>query len=177
MSSVLVDVADAIKTELNTAFAASTFGATYASVVAARSYADWDDDLITLDDAAAKVDVVPLSAKHSQMTRGLWRYLVLANVGVRYKFGDDKKTSGRIETAQIDAFTLLTQQIGEYFAPCGSTQTARRLSSLSSAVWAPTGDGGESGSNFRIWYLPEHLRFSQFTGLVQLGYWITRRAA
>lgn len=164
--ATLVAVAKAITKELNNA-AAGTFDRRF---TAERSYGDWAIALEELN--KLKVDVVPAVGAHRAFTRGKWLYVISTEVGVRERFteSDIDQTTGRINVEAIDILVRVTEQIGQYFAA-----TSRRLSDLTGAVWFPEGD---SGTDFRVWFVPEHLKeHSQFTGIVRLVYGVPKAIA
>lgn len=175
--SVLISIADAIATELNTGFAASSFGASFQKTKAERSYPDWDHALE--ESGSLKVDVFPFGAKLETLTRGSWKYRVATDVGIRFRFNQeytDESKPKRIEKAAVDRLVQLTEDVGEYFAQCQPTQTGRRLTAVPAAVWTP--GGGDGGTDFRVWFNADHLKeLRQFTGVVRLVYTVPRRAS
>ena len=148
MAAVLVDVADAITTALNG-------GSFSESFTAVRSYAEWDEALTDVD--TLRVDVVPVNyTERSQLvSRNAYEYQVETDIGVRKRFAvaDQDATTGRIDTAEIDALVLLVEEINEFFIhdALGSTGT----------VW--------DAVEIRAAYVREHLRnMRQFTGIVRV---------
>lgn len=157
------DVAAAIAAELN---AANSFVLDFQ---AERSYADWQ--LVLQDANELRVDVVPLSAKLRDETRGSWEYTVAVNVCIRFRFDpqfqDDE--TGRMRIEEIDRLADLTQQIGEFFMPCQTSQDGRALSDLEEAVLDTTAPDG--GVEFPVIGSAEHLQqHRMFLSIVRLTY-------
>lgn len=163
MSAVEVDIAEAIKDELNNYDFGQSFTAT-------RNYSDVATKLETLDQLI--VDVVPWSSESSLEDRGELTYTVLTDILIRRRFGmpEQETGSGEIDTDEIDALMELRQKIGEYFTPSQVTgQDGRRLTDQPNAAWQET--------KTMAAYVRPHLRqFRQFTGWLRITYQICRAA-
>lgn len=163
MSAVEVDIAEAIKDELNT----YDFGHSFK---ADRNYADVSTKLEVIDELT--VHVVPWSAESNLEDRGELTYTVQTDVLIRKRFGmpAQETGSGEIDATEIDALMELRQKIGEYFTPSQVTsQNGRRLADQPNAVWIET--------KTMAAYVRPHLRqFRQFTGWLRITYQICRAA-
>lgn len=160
MSAVLVEIAEAVNSELATAFAASTLGAGYSAIVPKRSYADWDDEL--KDMGTLHVDVVPVAYDDSSLnTHASIGYVNSVDIGIRKRFGTaNQQSSGELIVADVDALVLLVEQVSEFFTP-------RRLTAYDSASWRET--------KIRATYVREHLRqCRQFTGVIRVSFDATK---
>lgn len=156
MAAVLVEIAEAVKSELATAFAASTFGASYSAIVPKRSYADWDDEL--KDIGAIKVDVVPVAYDESSLnTHKSIGYVTSVDIGIRKRFGTgNQQSTGELVLSDVDALVLLVENVSEFFTP-------RRLTAYEYASWRET--------RIRAIYVREHLRqCRQFTGVIRVSF-------
>lgn len=163
MSSVLMQVATAIATELENA---TTFSETLSPVV---SGADFDTKLESL--GTLRVDVCPASAKSTLQARGRLKYTVAVDVLVRKKFAAaDRETDGQIKMTSLATLLELVEGIGEYFAPCQPNQTGRRLTTLTDAAW-------DSSSEIKANYSRKMLREAgQFSGWITLVYVLSKVA-
>lgn len=167
--ATLIDIAEAITKELNGA-AAGTFDRGFTAV---WSFGDWAIGLEDLN--KLHVDVVPVSGRLTMLSKAKWLYTCSVEVGVRERFADDNidQPTGKLNRDALKVLVRLTEQIGQYFAA-----TSRRLADMTGAVWLPGGEGGGSGSDFRVWFVPEHLKeLSQFTGIVRLVYGVPKTIA
>lgn len=160
MAAVLVDLADAIATELSAA-SLTTFGVTF---TAESSYADWHDELTDLD--TLHVDVVPVRHEDSELAdRGSTKYGLTVDVGFRKRFGTSSQSSstGRITKADIDALVLMVEKAHEWFLGDGG----RQLASLPVAVW--------ESSDIRASYVRKMLRDKRlFVGVVRVKYEVVK---
>ena len=150
MASVLVQVADAIKTELDGGSFVRTFGCE-------RNYADWDDALEERDEL--RVDVVPFGHGAPELdSRGSTEYRCQVDVVVRYRFGQpDQNEIGGIETARIDELVELVEQLHQHL--CDPAE--RRFTNYTAATWWST-DVATS-------YARNHLReLRQFTAILRV---------
>ena len=149
--SVIVDIAEAVKTELNAA-ADGTFGADF---TAERGYVP-QFELKELEDL--KVIVVPRAREDAAEGRNVAREDVRIDIGVL------KKLSGTEAEmiAAADTLTTVVEQIIEFFRH-------RRLTEYAAAAWIAT-------ANDPI-YSPEHWREQrQFTSVVTLTYRVLESA-
>ena len=164
MAAVLVDVAEEIKEELNTASAAGDFSLPFEAV---RSWADWDEKLKDLD--KLHVDVVSGGAKIKLADRVTLDYLVSVDIGIRKRFKDTDRNqdTGQFENASIDALVLLQQEIFEFFAPM-SADAGRALAALPEAVWKEFEP--------RVWVDRSLLRENdQFMGIARIIHEVSRQ--
>ena len=152
MASVLVQIADAIITELQ----AGTFTRDINPI---RSYAEWSMELEDAD--TLHVDVVPVTMATELGDRNSLQYLCEVDVGIRQRFsqaGTDER-DGRILNTAIDPLVELAEQIGELL----SDPAERRLTDYTTATWEAT--------NVLAPYYRDHLReMRQFTSVVRLTY-------
>lgn len=156
--AVAVTIAKSVVADLE----AGTFSQTIAPE---RSYADWEEPLETaaIEENRLMVDVVANTTEQSLVaaTRGedpKIQYIVAVDVAVRRRFGQDKQdANGRVKIEEVDALTLLVQEIHELFHLNRTTDNA----------------GVTYHEPARIMVNPdrEHLRkLKQFTGLVRLTF-------
>lgn len=152
MSSVVVRMADAVVTALNSHDWDIQF-------TAERSYAEFDDQLKDL--GQLQIDVFPKFDPTLELdTRGTLGWQVAIDVGVRKRFGteDQDQTTGRIKRDSIDELVNLVEAIAKYLI-------AERFTSLDAIgmVWQST--------SIPALFVREHLRqWSQFTGIVRLTF-------
>ena len=160
MAAVIVDLADAIATEL-TAASLATFGVTF---TAESSYADWHDELEDMD--TLHVDVVPVRHEDSELAdRGRTKYGMTVDVGFRKRFGTSSQSSstGRITKADIDALVLMVEKAHEWFVDNGG----RKLSTMPNAVWEST--------DIRATYIRKILRDKRmYVGVVRVKYEVVK---
>lgn len=149
MASRAAQVADAVTDAINAATWSMPFRAE-------RSYADWDDELQTLD--RLRVDVVPRFDPTIELdTRATNGWELAIDIGVRKRFdiAQQNQVEGKIKLADIDALVELVESLGEMFIP-------DRLAGLDAigAVWIAT--------SIPALYVRDHLRmWTQFTGFVR----------
>ena len=158
-TSVVVDIAEKVKDALNGHVFSQTFTAT-------RGYAEWDKPLED-DDTTLHVDVVPLQPGPDLelSERGTVDYAVEIDIGVRKRLGvaSQNDTTGRIETATLDALLLLVEEIAEFFP-------ADRLTDASTAAWQST--------EIKLLWSKKHLRtMRQFFGFLRLTFTATKDLA
>jgi hypothetical protein len=123
---------------------------------AARSYADWADELKV--ENVLHVDVVPLQtayAKSELASRGKVKHRLGFDIAVRKKFGrQDQNVENRVERAKLDSLVYLTEALHHFFV-------AGRLSGFEAAVW--------QSSDIVLTYSRKHLReYRQFLSIVRL---------
>lgn len=163
MSAVEVDIAEAIKDELND----EDFGIAFQ---AERNYADVSKMLTDL--GTLHVDVVPWKSESELGDRGELHYTVETDILLRKRFGgsDQDVSTGLIPNADIDSLMELRQKIGEFFTPSQVTsQTGRELTAQPNAVWEST--------KCMAAYVRQHLKANrQFTGWLRVTYSISRAA-
>ena len=141
--STIIDIADAVVTELNAAVEAKKFSQPFQ---AARHYKPVFD-LAEMKDL--HVTVVPRGVEMSTAGRGLSQRDVQIDIGVQKKLATG-------ELAEIDPLMGLVEEIGEYFRE-------HRLSAMPNALWVRT-------ENSPI-FAPEHLdQLRQFTSVVTLTF-------
>ncbi len=155
MGAVLVDVAEAVKAELET-------GSFTLAITPERSYADWEDELESDEAGRIRCDVVPVQIARSELdARGELVYMAETDIGIRRRFDNDAAswTHGRVQLGDVDQLCQLVEQIHEFFAE----NNGRRLSTLTGATW--------EASEIRASYVRDHLReWRQFTGIVRVTY-------
>lgn len=129
-NAVEVDIAEAIKEELNSA----TF---VVKVVAERSEADATVPLTEL--GTLKVDVVPWTATSSLQDRAVIGYVVETDILIRKRFeSSEQDGEGRVPTVETDRLRQLRQEIAEFFMPSQPTYTGRALTDVPGAHWRET---------------------------------------
>lgn len=130
-NAVEVDIAEAIKDELNDATFSIAFDAE-------RSEADATVPLIELD--TLRVDVVPWTATPSLQDRKVIGYVIETDILIRKRFepSDQDVATGRIPTAETDALRQLRQEISEFFMPSQPSYTGRQLTDVPGAHWKET---------------------------------------
>lgn len=154
MAAVIVDVAEAVKEEIKLVSPISR------AITPKRLYVDFDVPLEEI--GQLRVDVMPKNVSRTELyARGITHYEASVTIGVRYRFGPERRTAfGEVESSEIDNLILLVQQLHDYFVDEGN---GRRLSTYTVAVWRET--------ELLYWFDPKHLReHSQFTGLLSVGY-------
>lgn len=167
--AVMVAVANAVTDEIR----GGDFGQ---EIQPERSYGDWNEQLENLGDKI-RVDVVPVSAKAELATRSEWQYRVVVQIIVRKRLGfnqQDEETN-RVLVEEVDELVLLTQRLGEYFAPAQPSQSGRRLTDLPEAAWVPDAGSNESGSNFEVFAEMSRLKeYRLYLGVVRLTFAVPR---
>jgi len=146
MGALLIDIADAVVAELNSA-AAGTFAQTF---IAARHYRPQFDlaDLKTL-----RVSVVPKSLAITGLMRSANQHDVSIDVAVQKKVNPT-------DSAELDGLMTLVEQIADYFR-------LRRLTALPGALWTKT-------DNVPV-YAPDHLEQKQvFTSVLTFTFRVVR---
>jgi len=145
-----VAIAKAVTAALNAGAFSKTF-------TAARSYADWDEELAD-DDGDLHVDVVvsQTGAEDQLATRGSAALSTPIDIGVRKKLGttEQDESTGRIETSEVDDLQKLVEELRVFF--------------LGSALTGYTGAKWKS-SNPRLTFNRRHLReHRQFTAIIRV---------
>ncbi|NJL32249.1 MAG: hypothetical protein HC898_11885 [Phycisphaerales bacterium] len=146
MGALLIDIAQALVTELNAA-APGSFTQTFTAV---RGYCPQFDlaELKTL-----RVTVVPRKLELASLTRQSNQHDVSVDVAVQKKVL-------LTDVAQLDDLMMLVEQIGDYFR-------LRRLTALPNVLWLRT-------ENLPV-YIPEHLEEKQvFTSVLTLTFRVAR---
>ena len=156
--SILIDIAEAVKDEINSA----GFGRDFK---AERSYADWDVKLEDVD--VLRVDVVPVRCDPRQASRGLIEYECAVDIGIRKRFGSSttETATGRIQQDRIDELMELSQRISDYFLPSQavSGQDGHPLTDVPEACWLQTEN--------RAAFVPKHIREArQFTSIFRVTF-------
>lgn len=163
MSAIEIDIAEAIKDELNGEAFSQRFEAE-------RNYADASKLLTDMD--TLHVDVVPWRAESTLADRGELEYTVETDVVIRKRFGvtEQSPSTGEIPVATIDELMGLRQEISEFFTPSAVTgQTGRELTAVPNASWQET--------KVMASYVRPHLKQNrQFTGWIRLTYQVSRAA-
>lgn len=156
MAAVLLEIADAIVTALNSATTLSQ------SFVAERSYAEWGEELKDID--SLRVDVVPLqTGPDAELSdRGTVEYKCEIDIGVRKRFAvpEQETGTGLIYLHEMDALVLLVQEIAEFFM-------IDRLTDTNTAIWEST----EIKLSWSRRYLRE---MRQFFGFVRLTFKVVK---
>lgn len=160
MAADIVDIADAIVTDLNDD-PATNFGISFTAV---RSEAEWDDALESEGDP--QVDVVPAGHPRFSLAERPADPADPADVRVdhqveiqvilrqRFRKGSDKK----LPQSSIDTLRLATQKIAKRYLGWSPTSTA---------TWVPTaGDKPIEADGVRAHFRQHH----QYTGIVKLTY-------
>lgn len=126
-NAVEVDIAEAIKDELN----AHDFGITFR---AERSEADASTPLTDL--GAVHVDVIPWLPQPELDARGTVEYTVQVDVLIRKRFeaSEQSQNTGLVPISETDRLRKLRQDITEYFLPCEPAQSGRRLTAITDAT-------------------------------------------
>lgn len=149
--AVMVDVADAVLTDIN-ADPEGNFGEFF---VARRSYGEWDDQLEEIDQLF--VDVVPAKHPLSEAAdrSGAVLHHVDVQIVVRRRLRRTAETK-RFRLSEVDGLLQLNENIFNYFIQ-------HPLSDLATATWRE--------SKLVTDYVRRHLRdFSQYTGISQVTY-------
>ncbi len=159
--SVLIDIAEAIKDELNSAAWDVTFSAE-------RSYVDWSEKLVDLN--VTHVDVVPWKTSDDlQDDRSEVVYQCEVDILIRRRFGiEEQGSDGRVHIHQMDAMVDLHQAIREFWMPshADADQTGRRLTAVPNASWVSTRNMAD--------YVRGHFKTRQYTGWIRVTFEITR---
>lgn len=159
MVAVLIEVADAVTSELQTAVDANEF--TGLQFVPERSYADWDEELADFDEL--HVDVVPVNYDQTDLdARESVGYVVSVDVVIRKKFSQEKRLQdGKIDKEEIDRLVLFVEEIHEFL--CKLT-----LTEYDNAIWRETA--------IRSAYSRDHLRtMGMFLGIVRVSFDVSER--
>jgi hypothetical protein len=159
MAAVLIEVADAVTAELQTAVDSNEFAGL--QFVPERSYAVWDEELADLD--CLHVDVVPVNYEQTDLdARESVGYVVSVDVVIRQKFSQEKRVqSGKIDPEEIDRLVLFVEELHEYLCKL-------RLTDYDEAIWRETA--------IRSAYSREHLRtMGMFLGIVRVSFDVSER--
>lgn len=146
--SVLIDVAEAIKDNLNAGSFTTTF-------TAQRSYGDTQ---VALEDQdTLHVEVIPQGYPDEIITQGNHEYEVDVRIWVRKRFGQESRDGEqKLLLSQIDTLVDLVEDIQQFFIK-------RSLTGYTDASWRE--------STTETPYSAEHLRiYSQFTGQIKVIY-------
>lgn len=159
-NAVEVDIAEAIKDELNDATFSLAFDAE-------RSEADATVPLTGL--STLRVDVVPWLPQPELDARGLITYAVDVDILIRKRFppSDQDASTGRIPTTETDALRYLRQEITEFFLPCQPNQDGRALTDVADASWQET-------KVISGMVRPHFKQHRQFTAWLRVTYSISR---
>src|SRR5262245_38503360 len=159
----LIKVADGIVAELKAAQVAGQFIGV-ASFTPERSYADWADELDTMDDL--RVDGVPIGYDEVELeTPVSVAYLCRSHIGVRFKFprSESEGANNRIKKATIDRLVLFVQEIDSLLRK----EQHRRLTSFQDASWQE----GKIVSTYSRAYLRDK---RMFFGLLRVSYAVSK---
>lgn len=109
MAAVIVDVAEAVKEEIKLVSPISR------AITPKRLYVDFDVPLEEI--GQLRVDVMPKNVSRTELyARGITHYEASVTIGVRYRFGPERRTAfGEVESSEIDNLILLVQQLHDYF--------------------------------------------------------------
>ena len=157
--AVQVEVAEAVKDILTE----NKFGHTFEPE---RSYADWD---FMLDaETGTLVDIVGVLVGSELASQGDIVYDVRVDIAVRRRFSADQQSQGQIDIDEIDALCKLVEDIFTYFAEdqTNSYVADRHLVAYPTAAWREVEIAAIADR--------EHLRKSQFTGVVRISFDVTR---
>lgn len=122
-NAILVQIADSVTAEMNTALAETPSAFPGLEFVAERSYADFEDEELE-DIDCLKVDVIPVTYEEGSDldARESVDFLCPIDIAVRKKFGPcEEAQNGRIDQAEFDRLVLFMQQI--YLRFCKFTTT------------------------------------------------------
>lgn len=160
-NAVEVDIAEAIKSELNSA----TFSLSFTAV---RTEADPTVPLTEL--GTLRVDVVPWLPQIELAARGVLRYVVQTDILIRKRFEPSQQdgTTGLIPSATVDALRKLRQDITELFLPSQPTQTGRKLTAVPYANWAET-------TVMSGLVRPHMKQHRQYTGWIRVTYHVPKQ--
>ena len=150
MSSILHDIADAVKDLLD--------GASLSKSFTSRLVYDTELQLEDLD--TLHVDLVAAGLSVAPESRASLEYNALIDIAVRYRFGVlEHGTDGSIDVEEIAPYLALLEEIGEYLADPDN----RRPPFMADAAWI--------GNEIRSPWVPEHLRNNrQYTGIMRATY-------
>lgn len=160
--AVIVEVAEAVKEAIK----GHDFGVHFELE---RSYAEWSDELTTLDEL--RVDVVPWLDLPNLGASGLLDYPQTIDVLIRKRFGQTEYSpdTGRIDRSDVDRLMLFVQDLWEFFVPCQPTQTGILTTEAGyRAAWDP------ETTKMMNHYVRPHLRKLQFTGWIRLGFLVSK---
>jgi hypothetical protein len=159
MSSVQIDVAEAIVTELNAHEFTQIFKAT-------RQHGELDYELIDSEDLL--VDVVPYSVKTTFADRGKLNYLVVTSICVRKKFPTSTQDAdGGIPNSEVDPYYALVQEIHDYFHFQQPSHTGRKLTNVPEAAL-------QEGTEILAPYAKYLREMNMFLGIIRLPYEVYR---
>ena len=154
-------VADAIKTELDSASEDNEFNRQFTSRVL------WGNRQLQLDVAdTLMVDVLPIDLSRWLLNRGTHIVLMNYHVGIRKRFVESEQDgSGQISDDEVEELAILTDDIAKFFMPKQPNATGHPLTSIQDAtILGPRGE--QSIETIIRWEDLENLR--QFTGYFQL---------
>lgn len=161
MSSVPIQIADAIASEINAAVAAGTFQTS--GFTARRSYPDWSEAFDDLQ--GLSVDVIHAIDEDQPVglaSAGSIEYSPTIHIVVRKRFekADRVAKTGRINPDSVDPLATLIEEIRRYFI-------GRRLTGVLPDLPNVQWDGS---SQVKRWYDPHRLKSGMFEGYVQLKF-------
>lgn len=175
--SVLSDVAEAIRDQLETGLTLSQKFTAY------RSYGDWEDVLEDVTGQSSlsgqlRIDVVPQACMSRMMTRGRLLYECNVAILLRKKLLAPDRKGGRIDNGVIDQCVEDLQTVNEYFSQCQPNQTGRRLAALPEANWLAEStinvDSATARSTIRAPFSREMLKRGQYSGWATVLYGVSR---
>jgi hypothetical protein len=157
VSSILIQVADAIAHELNGKAFSFEFEA-------ARAYADFDEQLLS---DMLRAEVVPVGPLPTELDgRYSVAYQCSADIVLRKRFTPDdmEQVSGmdaaRVKPCVVDPYVALVEEINEWLI-------AKRLTDMEDAVWRET--------SIVAAVVHKHLReWQQFTGILRVTYDVSK---
>ena len=163
MSAVEVEIAEAIKDELNS----NTWSMEFLAV---RSEADPATPLTSLGEV--RVDVVPWQPTTELESRGEILYTVPVDILVRKRFGAADQAlddSGEIDLYETDRLRNLAQEIREFWMPSQTTKHGRELTAVPNAAWDET-------RIMAAMVRPHFRQYRQFTAWVRVTYTLSKVA-
>lgn len=154
MSSILHDIADAVKDLLDAATLSKAFDVRLA----------YDTELQLEDLDTLSVDLVAAGLTVSSESRSSLEYNAVLDIAVRYRFGVlEQETDGSIDVEEIAEYLELLEEIGEHLAAPAN----RQLATTTPATWL--------NAEIRFPWVPEHLRSNrQYTGILRATYYAAK---
>lgn len=154
MSSILHDIADAVKDLLDAATLSKAFDVRLA----------YDTELQLEDLDTLSVDLVAAGLTVSSESRSSLEYNAVLDIAVRYRFGvAEQETDGSIAVEEIAEYLELLEEIGEHLADPDN----RQLATTTPATWI--------SNEIRFPWVPEHLRNNrQYTGILRATYYAAK---
>lgn len=177
MSSIVVDITNAVTAEIRTAVAADELLTALDDVEAGTAWAGRRRELAPANGEAKtnpQVQVALLDWRRKLHARGRWQVDVALEVGLRQLAPDDERDAdtGEVSDATVERLVSAIDELWDFFAPRRPDRNGRRLSSIPDAAWRPN-DADDGWTPITIDWEALASR-KQFVGTFELYYTVSR---